>query len=65
MQANLDVVLGRRKDKGGSINIRKSKFLAEEIDFLGHNIGRNRIQAMDKDITAIGHYKKPSTSKEM
>jgi Reverse transcriptase (RNA-dependent DNA polymerase) len=36
---NLDDVIGCISSKGGSIDLGKSKFLAEEIDFLGHTIG--------------------------
>jgi Reverse transcriptase (RNA-dependent DNA polymerase) len=56
MLRNLDMVLERIKDEGGSIDFGKSKFLEEEIEFLGHKIGCNGIQAMDKDITAIRDY---------
>jgi hypothetical protein len=47
MLANLDKVLERIKHEGGTIDLGKSKFIAEEIDFLRHKIGRNGIQAMD------------------
>jgi Reverse transcriptase (RNA-dependent DNA polymerase) len=53
---NLDAVLRRKSNKGGSINLGKSKFLAEEIDFLGHTIGKNGLTATYKDISAIREY---------
>jgi Reverse transcriptase (RNA-dependent DNA polymerase) len=45
MIANLDAVLGRISREGGSIELGKSKFLAEEIDFLGHTIGKSGLTA--------------------
>jgi hypothetical protein len=65
MLANLDKVPERIKDEGGSIDLSKSKFLAGEIDFLRHKIGRNRIQGIDQDVSTIRNHKKPSTPKEM
>jgi hypothetical protein len=65
MLVNLDKVLERIKDVGRSIDLSKSEFLAEEIAFLRHKIRDNGIQAMDKDVTAIRDYKKPSAPKEM
>jgi hypothetical protein len=43
----------------------KSKFLGEEIDFLGHTIGKKGMMATYKDISAIENYKKPTSEKEM
>jgi Reverse transcriptase (RNA-dependent DNA polymerase) len=65
MIANLDAVLGIISHEGGSIDLGKSKFLAEEIDFLGYTIGKNGLTAPNKDISAIREYKKPTSKKEM
>jgi Reverse transcriptase (RNA-dependent DNA polymerase) len=65
MIANPDAVLERIPHEGGSINLGKSKFLAEEIDFLGHTIGKNGLTATYTDISAIIEYKKPTSNKEM
>jgi hypothetical protein len=65
MIANLDAVLGRISHEGGSIDLGRSKFLAEEIDFLGHTIGKSGLTATNKDISAIKEYKKPTSKKEM
>jgi RNase H-like domain found in reverse transcriptase/Reverse transcriptase (RNA-dependent DNA polymerase)/Integrase zinc binding domain/Integrase core domain len=62
---NLDEVIGRISIEGGSIDLGKSKFLAEEIDFLGHTIGKNVLMATEKDISAIANYKRPTSKKEM
>jgi Reverse transcriptase (RNA-dependent DNA polymerase) len=51
--ANLDDVIGRISSEGGSIDLGKSKFLGEEIDFLGHTIGKKGMIATSKDISAI------------
>jgi Reverse transcriptase (RNA-dependent DNA polymerase) len=65
MIAILDAVLGRISHQGGSINLGKSKFLRQEIDFLGHTIGESGLTASNKDISAIREYKKPSLKKEI
>jgi hypothetical protein len=51
--SNLDAVLERISGKSRSINFRRTKFLAEEIDFFGHTIGKIYLMAMSKDILAI------------
>jgi Reverse transcriptase (RNA-dependent DNA polymerase) len=62
---NLGDVIGRISNEGGSIDLKKSKFFAEEIDFLGHTIGKNGLMATEKDISAIANYKRPTAKKEM
>jgi hypothetical protein len=59
MLESLDLVLGRINKEGGSIDLGISRFLAEEIDFLGHRIRKNGIRAMEKDIKALINYIKP------
>jgi Reverse transcriptase (RNA-dependent DNA polymerase) len=61
----LDDVIGRISSEGGSIDLGKSKFLAKEIDFLGHTIGAKGLMATEKDISAIKNYKRPTSKKEM
>jgi hypothetical protein len=39
MCLNLDNVLGRIGVEGGSIDLCRSRFLAKEVDFLGHKVG--------------------------
>jgi Reverse transcriptase (RNA-dependent DNA polymerase) len=65
MIANLDAVFGRISHEGGSIDLGKSKFLAEEIDFLGYTIEKNGLPTTNKDIFAIREYKKPTSKKKM
>jgi Reverse transcriptase (RNA-dependent DNA polymerase) len=62
---NLDDVIGRISSKEGSIDLGKSKFLPEEIDFLGHTIGAKGLMATEKDISAIKNYKRPTSKNEM
>jgi hypothetical protein len=63
--SNLDAVLGRISHERDSIDLRRSKFLAEEMYFLGHTIGKSGLTATNKDIFAIREYKKPTSKKEM
>jgi hypothetical protein len=65
MLESLDLVLSKKNKNEGSIDLRKFRFLVEEINFLGHRIRRNCIQPMKKDIKAIKNYIKPQMAKEM
>jgi RNase H-like domain found in reverse transcriptase/Reverse transcriptase (RNA-dependent DNA polymerase) len=65
MIKNLDLVLGRIATEGGSIDLEKSRFLAEEIDFLGHTIGKGGLSATNKGVSALVNYKRPRNKKEM
>jgi Reverse transcriptase (RNA-dependent DNA polymerase) len=63
--SNLEAVLERISSEGGSIDLGKSKFLGEEINFLGHTIGKKGMKATLKDISAIKNFKKPTSKKKM
>jgi Reverse transcriptase (RNA-dependent DNA polymerase) len=62
---NPNSVKGRISCVEGGINLGKSKFLAEEIDFLGQTIVAKGLMAREKDISAINNYKRPTSKKEM
>jgi hypothetical protein len=63
MIKSLDLVLGRINQEERSIELRKSTFFAEVIDFPCHKKGQNGIQPMEKDILAIIIYIKPRMAK--
>jgi hypothetical protein len=65
MVANLDAALARISHEEGSIDLGKSKLLAEEKDFLGHTFGKSGLNATNKDISTIREYKKSTSKKEM
>jgi hypothetical protein len=65
MVESLKLVLGRINKEAKCINLRKSRFLAEEVDFLGQRIGKNGIQPMKKDKHLTIHFIKPRKAKEM
>jgi hypothetical protein len=46
-----------RSSKGESIYIGKSKFMAEEINLLGHSIGANRLMATEMDLATFTNLK--------
>jgi hypothetical protein len=60
-----NAVLERQSYKGGSINLEKSKFLAEAKVFVSHPIGKGGLTATNKEISAMREYKKPTPKKEM
>ena len=61
----LDVVLQKLRDKGLQVNVRKSNFAAEEIDYLGYTLSRQGIQPQKKKVSAILALKPPKNVKEL
>jgi hypothetical protein len=47
------------------VNISKSKFFAEQIEYLGYWITRQGIQSMRNKVEAILNIKAPKTRKEL
>jgi hypothetical protein len=62
----LEMVLARLSTSGVRVNISKSKFFAEQIEFLGYWITRQGIQPIHNkvEINAILNIKAPKTRKE-
>jgi hypothetical protein len=50
---NLNGITAHKSSEGASIELEKTRSLAEEIDFPGHTIGKNRMMAMSRDVSAI------------
>jgi hypothetical protein len=61
---NLEIVLARLSTAGMKVNISKSKFFAEQIEYLGYWITRQGIQPMSNKVEAILNIKVPKTRKE-
>jgi hypothetical protein len=62
----LDMVLARLLTAGMRVNISKSKFFAEQIEYLGYWITRQDIQPIRNkvDMNAILNIKAPKTRKD-
>jgi hypothetical protein len=60
----LEMVLARLSTSGMRLNISKSKFFAEQIQYLGYWITRQGIQPMRNKVEAILNIKAPKTRKE-
>jgi hypothetical protein len=60
----LEMVLARLSTAGMRVNISKSKFLAEQIEYLGYWITRQGIQPICNKVKAILNIKAPKTRKE-
>jgi hypothetical protein len=62
----LEMVLSRLLTAGMRVNISKSKFFAEQIEYLGYLITRQGIQPIHNkvEMTAILNIKAPKTRKE-
>jgi hypothetical protein len=60
------MVLARLSTAGMRVNISKSKFFAEQIEYLGYCITRQVIQPIHNkvEMTAILNIKAPKTRKE-
>jgi hypothetical protein len=61
----LEMVLARLSTAGMRVNISKSKFFAEQIEYLGYWITRQVIQPMRNKVEAILNIKAPKTRKEL
>jgi hypothetical protein len=61
----LEMVLARLSTAGMRVNISKSKFFAEQIEYLGYWIIRQGIQPMRNKVEAILNIKAPKTRKEL
>jgi Reverse transcriptase (RNA-dependent DNA polymerase) len=61
----LEMVLARLSTAGMRINASKSKFFAEQIEYLGYWITRKGIQPVKSKLEAILMIKAPTTRKEL
>jgi hypothetical protein len=61
---NLKIVLARLSTAGVRANISKSKFFAEQIEYLGYWITRQGIQPIRNKVEEILNIKAPKTRKE-
>jgi hypothetical protein len=59
----LEMVLARLSTTGMRVNISKSKFFAEQIEYLGYWITRQVIQPIHNKVEAILNIKAPKTRK--
>jgi hypothetical protein len=60
----LETALARLSTAGMRVNISKSKFFVEQIEYLGCSITRQGIQSIRKKVEAILNIKAPKTRKE-
>jgi hypothetical protein len=60
----LEIVLARLSTAGMRVNISKSKFFAEQIEYLGYWITIKGIQPMRNKVEATLNIKAPKTRKE-
>jgi hypothetical protein len=61
----LEMVLARLSTAGMRVNISKSKFFAEQLEYLGYWITRQGIQPIRNKVEAILNIKAPKTRKEV
>jgi hypothetical protein len=60
----LEIVLARLSTTGVRVNISKSKFFAEQIEYLGYWITRQGIQTIRNKVEAILNIKAPKQEKK-
>ena len=58
-------VLDRLVQHDVVINVEKSTFCAEAVDFVGHHVSSHGVSPLDSNIAAISDLKAPSTHKEL
>jgi hypothetical protein len=61
----VDVVLGRCAAAGLKVNARKSKFGAEQVEYLGHMITKDGVTPVKKKLDAILDIDVPKTKKQL
>ena len=62
---HLEIVLGKLKAAGLTLNSNKSKFFQKEVQFLGNIIGKNFVKPDPKKINAILDCQPPNTLREL
>ncbi|UYV64958.1 hypothetical protein LAZ67_3002563 [Cordylochernes scorpioides] len=63
--SHLETLFSRLNSYGLRINLSKSKFLVQEIDFLGYLITSHGVKPLPTKVKAILEYKKPKTVHEL
>ncbi|UYV66425.1 K02A2.6-like, partial [Cordylochernes scorpioides] len=63
--SHLETLFSRLNSYGLRINLSKSKFLVQEIDFLGYLITSHGVKPLPTKVKAIKEYKKPKTVHEL
>ncbi|UYV83545.1 hypothetical protein LAZ67_23001432 [Cordylochernes scorpioides] len=63
--SHLEILFSRLNTYGLRINLSKSKFLVQEIDFLGYLITSHGVKPLPTKVKAILEYKKPKTVHEL
>jgi transposase InsO family protein len=63
--ANLRLVLERLAAAGASISLKKSKFLAHEVKFLGFIVDKNSCRPTASAVEAVHNYPRPTTQKQL
>ncbi|UYV71992.1 hypothetical protein LAZ67_9001493, partial [Cordylochernes scorpioides] len=63
--SHLETLFSRLNSYGLRINLSKSKFLVQEIDFLGYLITSRGVKPLPTKVKAILEYKKPKTVHEL
>lgn len=55
---HLEEIFKRMKKYGLSINVAKSKFAEEDIEYLGYRVTKDGIRPLERRVTAVTEYKK-------
>lgn len=64
-QQHLEEIFKRLKKYGLSINVTKSKFAEDEIEYLGYKVTKDGIRPLEKRVTAVTNFKKPNNTAEL
>lgn len=64
-ERHLEQIFQRLKEHGLSINVAKSKFAEEEVEYLGYMVNQKGIRPTTDRIKAISNFKKPDNISEL
>jgi hypothetical protein len=62
---HLDQVLGLLRKANVTLKLRKCRFAAREVDYLGHTIKPGRLQMQDAKVAALKGVRRPTTKTEL
>ena len=63
--SKVDAVLSRLSEAGFVVNINKSHFAMDQIDYLAYWLTRDGIQPQHKKVEAIQHLEPPKTKRQL
>lgn len=64
-ERDLETVFKRLEEAGLVINIKKSEFFKEQVDFLGHQISAEGMRPLDRHVEAVKEFPRPQSKPDI